>query len=151
VARERYRPIGWPEDRAPRRQPNTFARLCATSFGDSFTYGDEVADDETWPYFLSVDLNCEVRNFGYSAYGLDQAVLRYEQERPATKVVLLGLYVEMIRRDLAASWVFYAGPDAERQKDNLPEYYCEKPYFILRKHRLVQVPLPSEPVTHTAL
>ena len=150
IAQNRYRPIGWPRDRQPRSGPITYSRLCASAFGDSFTYGDAVEEHETWPYFLSVALHCEVGNFGYSAYGLDQAVLRYEQEQPGTSVVLLGLSGEMVRRGLAGSWSFYGGAAIQRQY-GFPEYYYEKPFFVLSDDKLVEIPLPSEPVTHQTL
>ncbi|MEI7818147.1 MAG: SGNH/GDSL hydrolase family protein [Desulfuromonadales bacterium] len=49
--------------------------------GDSFTFGDEVNDDQTLPYYLNHFLDAtEVLNFGESGYGLDQMVLRLEEE-----------------------------------------------------------------------
>src|ERR1041384_48040 len=44
--------------------------------GDSFTFGDEVADDETWPAHLEKLLQQRVLNGGVFAYGIDQMVLR---------------------------------------------------------------------------
>jgi hypothetical protein len=150
VAQRRYRPIGWPRHREPRDEPARFDRVCGHAFGDSFVYGDEVGNDETWPHILGEALNCEVRNFAFSAFGLDQAVLRYELEQPKTSLVLLGVIGEMLRRDLAASWVFYAGRDIP-PKYGFPEYFYEKPYFVLRGNELVPVPLPPDPVTHRDL
>jgi hypothetical protein len=46
--------------------------------GDSFTFGDEVADDETWPAYLQGMLHKRVINAGVGAYGIDQAYLRAE-------------------------------------------------------------------------
>lgn len=49
--------------------------------GDSFTFGDEVNDDQTLPYYLERFLNAtEVLNFGVSGYGVDQMVLRLEED-----------------------------------------------------------------------
>ena len=46
--------------------------------GDSFTYGAEVGDDETYPKRLEMLLqNGEVINLGVRAYGIDQMVLKY--------------------------------------------------------------------------
>jgi hypothetical protein len=46
--------------------------------GDSFTYGAEVGDDETFPRRLEKLLaNGEVINMGVRAYGIDQMVLKY--------------------------------------------------------------------------
>ena len=46
--------------------------------GDSFTFGDEVEDGETWAAHLEEILNRRVLNAGVGAYGIDQAVLRAE-------------------------------------------------------------------------
>ena len=53
-------------------------------FGDSFTAGAEVGDDEVWGYQLEMRLNqaglrTEVLNFGVNGYGMDQAFLRWQK------------------------------------------------------------------------
>lgn len=49
--------------------------------GCSFTMGYEVGDAETWPYLLDEgDDSLEVVNLAMSAYGLDQAWLRYRRD-----------------------------------------------------------------------
>jgi hypothetical protein len=46
--------------------------------GDSFTYGAEVGDDETYPQRLEAHLaHSEVLNMGVRAYGIDQIALKY--------------------------------------------------------------------------
>ncbi len=59
--------------------------------GDSFTYGAEVADGETWPALLQADLKRKVLNAGVVGYGLDQIVLYTErlvaQDKPGLLVV----------------------------------------------------------------
>ena len=67
----------------------------------------EVTDDEAWLHRLSERLGCNVQNFGIGGYGLDQAALRYELASPPGNFVIVGLFIEMLRRDLAASWTFY--------------------------------------------
>lgn len=47
--------------------------------GDSFTFGSEVKDDESWPAQLETATGVPVVNTGAGGYGLDQAVLRAEQ------------------------------------------------------------------------
>ena len=47
--------------------------------GDSFTFGDEVMDHETWPAQLEQRLGRRVVNGGVLGYGIDQAFLRGAQ------------------------------------------------------------------------
>lgn len=47
--------------------------------GDSFTFGDEVSDNETWPAILERLTKKKVINGGVFGYGLDQTYLRAEQ------------------------------------------------------------------------
>ena len=49
--------------------------------GDSFTYGQGVADDETWCHLLStLDPSRESVNLGLPGYGVDQMYLRYLEQ-----------------------------------------------------------------------
>lgn len=61
--------------------------------GDSFTFGDQVDDGDTWPAQLELLLGQPVKNGGVFGYSLAQSVLRGEQLmdrfRPATLVVSL--------------------------------------------------------------
>ena len=51
------------------------------SLGCSFTFGAEVADDETWPYQLDAALDeVEVGNLGLGGHGLDQTLLRWRRD-----------------------------------------------------------------------
>jgi hypothetical protein len=106
--------------------------------GDSYTFGDEVLDDETWPARLQLKLGLPVINGGVFAYGIDQAVLRAERlidtRHPA--VVLLAFISDDINR---AELAFYNG---------------WKPYFEWANGRLtlknVPVPRDSLPVPRFA-
>src|SRR5262245_27375193 len=68
--------------------------------GDSFTYGDEVRDEETWPARLQALTGRRVLNGGVTGYGLDQTVLRLERlaEAYAPSLVILGFIADDIRR-----------------------------------------------------
>jgi hypothetical protein len=58
------------------RKPAGVLRIAA--FGDSYTFGDEVRDEETWCHQLERSRDgLEVINFGVNAYGTDQACLRF--------------------------------------------------------------------------
>ena len=76
------------------KRPGTLRIL---TFGDSFTFGDEVSDDETWTYFLEKLLpGSEVINFGVHGYGHDQMLLYLREEgikyRP--DIVILGFALD---------------------------------------------------------
>jgi hypothetical protein len=100
--------------------------------GDSFTFGDQVSDNETWPAILERLLKKRVINAGVFGYGLDQSILRAGKltdiYRPAT--LILGLIPDDINR-------------CELSKQSA----VEKPYFDIVDNRLmpknVPVPRPS--------
>ena len=76
-------------------------------FGDSFTAGDDVSDDEVWGYLLERELNevgirAEVLNFGVGAYGMGQAYLRWQQHGKsfAPDIVVFGLQPENLKRNV---------------------------------------------------
>ena len=76
-------------------------------FGDSFTEGKEVADESAWPRHLERELGeagirAEVMNFGVSAYGMDQAYLRWQRQGRgfAPDIVIFGLQPENLKRNV---------------------------------------------------
>lgn len=76
-------------------------------FGDSFTAGDDVSDEETWAHQLEVTLNAgglraEVLNFGVGAYGMGQAYLRWRHlgSQFAPDIVIFGLQPENLQRNV---------------------------------------------------
>jgi len=97
--------------------------------GDSFTFGDEVSDNETYAHYLETLLpDTEVMNLGVGGYGHDQILLYLEEEgvKYHPDIVLLGFcWVEMPRnlQGFASYW---------------------KPRFVLRNGELVltHVPVP---------
>lgn len=111
--------------------------------GDSFTFGDEVADDETWAEQLEGILDAsgsptEVINLGVNGYGVDQAVLRFERDGAplAPDVVLLGLQGENLLRNLnVVRAVYFPGT-------SMP---LSKPRFILDGDGLALVNQPTPP------
>lgn len=100
------------------RQPG---RRRILTFGDSFTFGDEVSDDETYSAALGRLLpDTEVINLGVHGYGHDQMLVYLQEEgvkyRP--DVVILG----------------YVWFDAQRNRFTFNNY--AKPKFDLRDGRL---------------
>lgn len=65
-----------------------------SAYGDSFTFGDEVDDDETWPYRLSQRTHTAVDNWGHSAWAPDQALLLLRQNLPAYRTEIVVLVVQ---------------------------------------------------------
>lgn len=71
ITPEGFRSNGGPPPAAGRR---------LLAVGDSFTFGDEVADAETWPACVERRTGLVVHNAGVPGYGAVQAVLRAEIE-----------------------------------------------------------------------
>lgn len=81
--------------------------------GDSFTFGDEVHDRETWPSQLEARIERPVINAGVSGYGIDQAVLSAEAliaKYHPTLVILPYIADDITRCELS-------------------EFFAAKPYF----------------------
>lgn len=79
--------------------PGTLRVAC---FGDSFTFGDEVPDEYTFETFLERRApSVEALNYGVSAYGTDQALMRMRREGiDHARVVVIGLLLENIGRNV---------------------------------------------------
>ena len=71
--------------------------------GDSMTYGYEVRCEESWGHVLEglLQPRTQVLNFALGAYGLNQALLRYEKDaRPwKPQIVVIGITSYMIKRN----------------------------------------------------
>jgi hypothetical protein len=107
--------------------------LCA---GDSFTYGSEVADGETWEAQLeALSPRFEALNFGVGGYGTDQALLRLRRElgRWSPQVAVMGILVENIGRNVNRYRPLYF------PSSSTPGV---KPRFVLAGGELVLVPQP---------
>lgn len=132
-------PFGWSSPEGlPRPDQPPQLTTCARAFGDSFTYGEEVYPKDAWPNLASSELGCRIENYGVGGFGTDQAYVLYRSTQTSTPIVILGIYPEMLRRNLAASWLFYGG-----QKDR-----SIKPYFKLNDHgKLEQIAWPANSST----
>lgn len=60
------------------KNENIENREIILAVGDSFTFGDEVSNDETWPARLEEISNTRVLNGGVFGYGIDQSYLRMQ-------------------------------------------------------------------------
>ena len=100
------------------------------AFGDSFTFGDDVKNHETWTHILDKTSNkTEVLNFGVSGYGLDQAFLKYlyDGSRFNPQIVLIGYMTEDIYRSVNTFKPFYYRDTG---------LAMTKPRFVFRNNQL---------------
>src|SRR5215475_14745174 len=108
-------------------------RLRILILGDSFTFGDEVSDNETYPHYLQEMLpNTEIINMGVHGYGHDQMLILFKEEgiKYQPDIVILGfLQLDMSRNTL-----------------DFRDF--AKPRFVLEKGELkltgIPVPRPEE-------
>jgi len=117
-------------------------------FGDSFTFGDEIPDKATFQEILEGrQPHVEAINFGVSAYGTDQAWLRYRRvgRELQADVVCIGLMLENIGRNV----------NRYRPLWNTRTGFCgAKPRFYLDAEedlQLVPQPFPTREVLLEAL
>lgn len=104
------------------------------ALGDSYTYGAEVPDDQTWPAHLQRLTGRPVLNAGVSGYGFDQMVLRAGILAPV--VHPSTIVVDFIADDL-------------RRMEKSRLWSADKPYFAIEQGELVlrnvPVPPPADP------
>lgn len=106
--------------------------------GDSFTFGDEVSDLETWPAQLQRLTGRPVLNAGVSGYGFDQIVLRAEALAPFYRpaAIVVAFIADDIRRtEMRRLWS------------------ADKPHFDLAngKPELRNVPVPPRAEARTTM
>jgi hypothetical protein len=100
--------------------------------GDSYTFGDQVSDWQTWPAQLEQLSGRRVINAGVDGYGVDQAFLRAQR---------------LLDRYRFSTVIFSFIPDDIRRSQMSVMFATAKPYFDFRDRRLtlenVPVPPPS--------
>lgn len=123
-----------------KEKPSGITRISCN--GDSYTFGAEVSNGETWPDYLQDKLsgNYEVINFGVPGTGLVQSYLRYKEIAQAyeSDIVIIGFMSNNIQRNLNAFRPFL-----------VPEtgFPLAKPYGTLDEDkRLVLNPPPLKSV-----
>jgi hypothetical protein len=83
--------------------PGNAGPLRVATYGDSFTAGAEVGNDETWQTHLAARLGGAVLNFGAIGYGILQSVMRMEEDLDAQRVApvtILGIHESNLSRVL---------------------------------------------------
>ncbi len=114
------------------KPPEGIVRVLA--FGDSFTHGDQIGNDDTWENVLEKsNPKLEILNFGVPGYGPDQAWLRYQQKGKGyePRIVMMGFMPENIHRVVNVFRPFYY------EGTGTP---LAKPRFVLRGDGLELVP-----------
>ncbi len=100
--------------------------------GDSYTFGDQVADSETWPAQLDQLSGKRVVNGGVDGYGVDQIFLRAQR---------------LLNRYRHSTVIFSFIPDDIRRSQMSVMFATAKPYFDFKGGQLtlenVPVPPPS--------
>jgi hypothetical protein len=100
--------------------------------GDSYTFGDQVADAETWPAQLDQLSGKRVVNGGVDGYGVDQIFLRAQR---------------LLNRYRFSTLIFSFIPDDLRRSQMSVMFATAKPYFDFKGGQLtlenVPVPPPS--------
>ena len=148
--RERDPLLGWPRlnqlgtvhyDSSGAR-PTVWQRnlpACVSLYGDSYTYGFEVAAEEAWGSVLSEFLECRVANYGVAGYGTDQAYLRFRRnEFDQARLIILGIYHENIVRVV----------NQYRFLINAGDPFTFKPRMRLEgSGMLTEIPLPVDDLT----
>jgi lysophospholipase L1-like esterase len=88
------------------------ARPVTLVVGDSFAFGDEVDDEDTWPAALERRLGAPVINAGVPGFGLDQALLRAEQLAAIYEpdVIVVGFIPHDVLRCQMSYWSGNAKP-----------------------------------------
>lgn len=143
--RDRDPTLGWPAqpehggdafDVAGKRPPSRVhgGAPVAIVYGDGLAYGTAVDHGQAWSQQLSDLLQGDVFNFGVVGYGLDQALLRYENlPFPDAKRVLLTMHTGMLPRNLTRNRDLSAGVAIGGLK----------PRFVLQGDELELIPLPD--------
>ncbi len=83
-----------------RSRPVTEPGATVGLFGDSYAFGRQVEDHETWAALLGSEHGVGVLNFGVGNYGVDQALLRYRRRPLPAEVdtVVVAFVPETIGR-----------------------------------------------------
>ena len=97
-------------------------------FGDSYAFGRQVDDSQTWSHLVSKELNENILNFGVGNYGLDQSIMRMEREKNnrESELYIILVVPETICR-IQSAWKHYS------------EYgntFAFKPRFVIKEGKL---------------
>jgi hypothetical protein len=116
------------------------------ALGDSFVFGDQVSDADSWPAQLETKLGRRVINAGVFGYGIDQSVLRAYRllDLVDVETVVLGLIADDIHRTelsirLGAAKPYFDLLDGAlvRRNDPVPQLGASQTVMIGRTRRVL--------------
>ena len=116
----------------------TAGQECVTLYGDSFTYGSDVSDEEAWGNLLAGQIGCRVGNFGVGGYGTDQALLRFQTNAmDGATVSILGIHPHAIMRNVT-QYFYLLAPQKVLSLAFKPRFISEGDSV-----RLIDLPSPN--------
>jgi GDSL-like lipase/acylhydrolase family protein len=134
--------------RVNRNIPRSSPDGAILAVGDSFVFGDQVSDNETWPSILERRLNRRVVNGGVPGYGTVQAVLRAEhllKAEPYSLVILSILVnVDLSRDRVVSAYPLVYRPVVIREGGRLRQTTVEESHRIISGNFLCAYPWVPE-------
>ncbi len=108
-----------------------------SSFGDSYVYCNYTDDRFTWQEQISKKNNYNILNYGVANYGLDQAILKYQNTKLSkkTKFVIMGFVPETIVR-IQTRWKHYV--EFGNINGFKPRYYLKGKKLLLKKNPITK-------------
>ncbi len=115
------------------------------TIGDSFTHGDAVSCEDSWPYLLEQKSGVSVGNLGVGGYGIQQALLRLMYNGVTADTVLFGVIWGDFERAIEPVYTFYQGGNKTKPMIkfdggtysliNVPVLIPEEFYFKKKEHK----------------
>lgn len=115
-----------------RNNTNNYKKTKFLVFGDSFAFCRYVNDDETWEHYLENLINSSVRNYGVGNFGVDQAIIKYNNLKNEDEAnnIILSFVPETILR-VHSYWKHYI---------EFGNHYGFKPKYKLSNNKLEILP-----------
>lgn len=133
--------------------PPVAERPTVLAVGDSFTFGQDVADSESWPAALERLLGTRVVNGGVNAFGLDQTVLRGAQLSAiyAPDVLVVGFIPHNVMRCEYSWFLGHPKPYFELDGIGLREHAPAVPrsWFAPLRDRILATSMAAYLFEHT--
>ncbi len=117
-----------------RRSPNYQEREWyeIKTFGDSFVYGFQLSEQETFQYFVEAQTGWQCLNYGVNGFGTDQALLKYHSNPVKSKYTILGVLDENIARVVTTWWSFYSFRDVNNIIGTKPKFLLQDQSYVLQ-------------------